>query len=164
MDRSFREKINKEITALNLIDMYIEHSVQSSSIHILLLFTHTILQDRSHASTKQISIILRRLKSYQASFPTTVQLQQRNCKNWSSCCGAMGVVAAMEHWDAGLTPGQAQWVKHLVLLQLWCGSKLWLISNAWPGNSTCCTVAKKQSKTKQTQTKTPKIQTNQNPQ
>ena len=37
---------------------------------------------------------------------------------WSSCCGAMGLVAPWERWDAGLIPGPAQQVKNLVLPQL----------------------------------------------
>ena len=29
----------------------------------------------------------------------------------SCCCGAMGPAVSWEHWDAGLIPGLAQWVK-----------------------------------------------------
>ena len=36
---------------------------------------------------------------------------------WSSYCGSMVMNAASIHEDAGLTPGLAQWVKDLALLQ-----------------------------------------------
>ena len=53
-----------------------------------------------------------------------------------------GSVASLEHWDTGRTPGLAQWVKNLALLQL--GPR----SDPWPGNSTCHEVAKKEKKKK----------------
>jgi len=31
-------------------------------------------------------------------------------------------------------PAQAQWVKDLALLQLWCRLQLWLGFHPWPGN------------------------------
>ena len=31
--------------------------------------------------------------------------------SWRSCCGAVESAASLEHWDAGSTPGLAQWVK-----------------------------------------------------
>ena len=52
----------------------------------------------------------------------------------------MGLV---EHWDAGLIPCWAQWVKDPVLTQLRHRSQLWLKSAPWPRNSTCCGVAQK---------------------
>ena len=36
--------------------------------------------------------------------------KQKN-QNRSSCCGAVGSMASLEHWYAGLIPGLAQWVK-----------------------------------------------------
>ena len=40
-----------------------------------------------------------------------------------------------ERWDSGLIPSPAEWVKDLVLSQLWLRSRLWLRSDPWPGNS-----------------------------
>ena len=42
----------------------------------------------------------------------------------------MGLVASWEHWDPGLTPSLAQWVKDPVLPQLWLRLHLWLASLA----------------------------------
>ena len=43
-------------------------------------------------------------------------------------------------------PQPAQWVKDLVVLQLWCRSQLQLGSDPWPRNSMCPGAAKKGSK------------------
>ena len=53
--------------------------------------------------------------------------------SWGSC-------------DAGSIP--AQWLKDLVLQQVWLRSRLWVGSDPWPGNSTCCGAAKKGKKKK----------------
>ena len=58
----------------------------------------------------------------------------------------VGLAAFLEHWDAGSIPGPAQWVKALVLLQLWRSLHLWLGSDPWPGNSICHGAAKKKKK------------------
>ena len=55
----------------------------------------------------------------------------------SSHCGTMGSMVSWEHWDAGSIPGPAQRIENPVLPQLQFGSKLWLGSDPWPGNSTC---------------------------
>ena len=34
----------------------------------------------------------------------------------------MGMAASWKHWDTGLIPGPVQWVKDLMLLQLWVQS------------------------------------------
>ena len=56
----------------------------------------------------------------------------------SSFCGATGLAAFWEHWDAGLIPSPAQW--DLML------PKLCLGSDRWPRNAMCCGVAKKEKK------------------
>ena len=38
-------------------------------------------------------------------------------------------LASLEHWDTGLIPSQAQYVKDLALPQ-----QLWLSFDPWPGN------------------------------
>ena len=48
----------------------------------------------------------------------------------------------------GFNPGLEEWVKNLVLLQLWCRSQLQLRFNPWPGSSICCRAAKKGRKEK----------------
>ena len=58
-------------------------------------------------------------------------------------CGTMGSAASWEHWNTGLIPGPAQWVKDLTLLQLWLSSWLQLRSDPWPGSYICHRVAKK---------------------
>ena len=42
-----------------------------------------------------------------------------------------------ECWDAGSIPSLAQWVKDLVLQQLWLRLHLWLRSDPWPRSSIC---------------------------
>ena len=37
-------------------------------------------------------------------------------------------------WSMGLIPGPVQWVKELVLSQLWHSLQLWLGFDPWPGN------------------------------
>ena len=56
------------------------------------------------------------------------------CNRVCSVLGALGV---------GSIPGPAQWVKDLVLQQLWLSSRLWLGSDPWPGSSICYQAAKK---------------------
>ena len=56
--------------------------------------------------------------------------QLRNC-----CCGTMGLMVSWEHWDAGLIPGPALWVKDPSLLQFHLSCKLRLGSDSWLGNS-----------------------------
>ena len=51
-------------------------------------------------------------------------------------------MASWERWDACLIPWPAEWVKDLVLVQLWLGSRLLLRSDPRPRNSTCLGVAK----------------------
>lgn len=64
----------------------------------------------------------------------------------SSHCGTTGLVVSWKRWDAGLTPGLAQWVKNLVLLQPKLRSQLQFGSNPWPGTSTCHGQPKKKKK------------------
>ena len=66
----------------------------------------------------------------------------------SSCCGAMGLVASWECWDAGLIPGLTQRVKDPALPLLRLRVQLWLGSDPWPGNSICHGTAKKEKKKK----------------
>ena len=51
-------------------------------------------------------------------------------------CGATGLAGSLELWDAGSIPSLAQWVKGFSFAQLQRRSKLWLISDPWPRNST----------------------------
>ena len=64
----------------------------------------------------------------------------------SSCCGTTGLVVSWEHWDTGLIPSLAQWIKDPGLLQLQLRLQLWLRSDPWPKNYTCCRVTKKEKK------------------
>ena len=54
----------------------------------------------------------------------------------------MRLAASWDHWDMGLIPSPAQWVKDLALFQLSLRSRLWLGSDPWPGNSICHGAAK----------------------
>ena len=56
----------------------------------------------------------------------------------------MGLAASWEHWEVGLVPGPAQWVKDLALPQLWLSLRLWLGPDTRPGSSICCGAAKKE--------------------
>ena len=62
--------------------------------------------------------------------------------NRGSCCSVMGSATSLECQDMGLIPSRAQWVKDLVLPQLWLGS------DPCPGNPMCCKVAKNEKKKK----------------
>ena len=64
----------------------------------------------------------------------------------TSHCGTKGSAVSLEHWDVGLHPSWAQWVKDPVLLQLQLRSHLWLGSDPGPMNSICHGVAKKEKK------------------
>ena len=60
-------------------------------------------------------------------------------KVMSSCCGMWVKNLTAAAWvaaEARLDPCAvtAQWVKDLVLLQLWHRLQLWLRFNPWPGN------------------------------
>ena len=55
----------------------------------------------------------------------------------------MGSAASWECWDAVSIPSLAQWVKVLVLPQLWLKSQLRLRYDPWPRNSICHGAAKK---------------------
>ena len=57
-----------------------------------------------------------------------------------------GSVTSLEHSDADSSPGQEQWVKDPVLLQLQLRLQLCLRSDPWPGNSTCHRTAKRGKK------------------
>ena len=57
----------------------------------------------------------------------------------------MGSVVSWEHWDTGVIPGPAQWVKDPTLLQLWLRLWLWLRSDPWPWNSMSCAGQKEKS-------------------
>ena len=77
LDRSSTQKVNKDIMALSetldqtvLIKICIAYSIQYNIIHILLKYIWNFLKDRSYVET-QVSINLRRLKSYQSYFPIT---------------------------------------------------------------------------------------------
>ena len=78
IDRSYSWKINKEILDLtymldqkDLTDIY-STFYPSSRIHILLKYTWNILWDRSYIRPQNLLINFKRLKAYQAPFPTMV--------------------------------------------------------------------------------------------
>lgn len=64
----------------------------------------------------------------------------------SSHCGARGLIASWEQWDAGSIPSLSQWVKDLAPQQLWLRLQLQLVSDPWPGNSICYGKAKREKK------------------
>ena len=64
----------------------------------------------------------------------------------SSRCGTTGSAACLESWDAGLSPGPAQWVKDPMLPQLQHRSKLRLRSYPWPRTSISVGWPKKKKK------------------
>lgn len=57
---------------MNLIDIYRTFYSKSIRIYNFLKCTQNILKERPYAKIKQVSINLRRLKSYQVSFPMTM--------------------------------------------------------------------------------------------
>ena len=57
-----------------------------------------------------------------------------------------GLMASLQHQDAGSRPRPAQWVKDPQLPKLQCRSQLWLRSDTWPGNSICRRVTKEKKK------------------
>ena len=75
MNKSCRSKVNKEKLVLsNTLDqLYTEHSIKCSQIHILFKCTQNILQNRLCYVTKQINYVnkFKKLKSYLASLLTT---------------------------------------------------------------------------------------------
>ena len=81
MDRSSKQKINKEAQALNdildemyLIDIFKTFHPNAEKIHLLLKCTWNILQDTGYhvlGHTNQALVNLRKLKSFQASSLTT---------------------------------------------------------------------------------------------
>ena len=78
VDKSSRQKTNKEIVVLNDrqdgLNKYLQNSylIQSSKIHILLKCIWNFLQDRSHARSQKYLNKFNKLKLYQASFLTTM--------------------------------------------------------------------------------------------
>ena len=79
MDRSSRYKINKENQALNdtleqmdLIDMYRAFHPKAAEYTFFSSVHGTVSRIDHMLGTKQALVNLRKLKSYQASFPTTM--------------------------------------------------------------------------------------------
>ena len=66
----------------------------------------------------------------------------------SSCCGATASVASLQHWNAGLIPGLAQWVKDLALPQLQRRSRLGLDLIPDQGTPYSCEMTKPTTATK----------------
>ena len=83
VDKSSRQKTNKEIVVLNDrqdgLNKYLQNSylIQSSKIHILLKCIWNFLQDRSHARSQKYLNKFNKLKLYQASFLTTMVWNQK---------------------------------------------------------------------------------------
>jgi len=78
MDRSSRHKINKETQALNealdqmdLIDIYRTFHPKATE-YTFFSSAHGTLRLITSWATNQASVTLRKLKSYQATFPTTM--------------------------------------------------------------------------------------------
>ena len=67
---------------------------------------------------------------------------------WSSYCGAKGLAASLEHWDAGSIPSLTRWVKDPTLLQLRTRLQLRLGYDPWPRSPICHGEAKKRRKNK----------------
>ena len=79
MDRSTRQKINKETQALNealnqmdLIDIYRTFHPKATDTHSSQVHMEHSLRLSTSWATNPTSVTLRKLKSYQASFPTTM--------------------------------------------------------------------------------------------
>ena len=59
-----------------------------------------------------------------------------------SCCGMPRLVASLQRWDIGSIPGPVQWVKDLMLPQLWHRSQCSWDLIPGPGTSMCLGAAK----------------------
>ena len=88
LDRSSRQKINKETQALkealdqiDLIDMYRLFHPNAAEFTFSQVHTEHSLRQITFWATNQASVILRKLKSYQASFLTRNQQQEKMAKN-----------------------------------------------------------------------------------
>uniref|UniRef100_A0A8D1EUT3 exodeoxyribonuclease III n=1 Tax=Sus scrofa TaxID=9823 RepID=A0A8D1EUT3_PIG len=98
MDRSTRQKINKETQTLNealdqmdLIDRFIRHSIQKQqNTHSPQVHMEYSLRLITSCAINQTSVILRKLKLYQASFLTTMlydwkSTRKKTAKNTNTC-------------------------------------------------------------------------------